>query len=43
MAKEILLRDSTNFLFQTSLSQTVFVLCKDTTENIRNHLLSIPM
>ena len=38
MAMEILLRDSTKFLFQTALTR-----CKDTTENIRNGLLSISM
>ena len=38
MAMEILLRDSSKSLFQT-----VLILCKDTTENIRNNLLSISM
>ena len=38
MAMEILLRDISKFLFQT-----VPILCKDTTESIRNHLLSTSM
>ena len=43
MAVEILLRDGSKFFFQTLLFQTVLILYKDTTENIRNHLLSISM
>ena len=43
MAMEMLLRDSSKFLSQTVLFQTVLTLCKDTTENIRNHFLSISM
>ena len=38
MAIEILLRDKSKFLFQT-----VLILCKDTTENIRDHFLRISM
>ena len=38
MAMEILLRDSSKFLFQMTLTR-----CKDTKENIRNPLLSISM
>ena len=37
-AMEILLRDSSIFLLQTFC-----ILCKHTTENLRNHLLSISM
>ena len=43
MAIEILSRDSSKFLFQAILFQTALTLCKDTTRNIRNHLLSISM
>ena len=40
---EILLRHSSKFLFKMVLFQTVLILWKDTTENIRNHLLRISM
>ena len=35
MTMEMLLRDNNK-----SLLQTVLILCKNTTDNIRNHLLS---